>query len=231
VDAVAASLDATATRLGELVARERAFSADASHQLRTPLTALRVELETLELRDELAEVAAALREVERLEGTIATLLAVARDAPRGAATADLSAVLEELDRDWRPRLGRLARPLRIAVRVPDATVRASADVVREILGVLVDNALEHGRGAVDVVVRPAGRFVAVDVTDEGPGVDADAGDVFARRGGGGPGHGIGLALARSLAHAEGGRLALARIGSRPTFTLTLPAATDGERED
>ena len=84
VDAVAAALDATAARLGDLVARERAFSADASHQLRTPLAALRIELEALELRGdappELPRRAGAGRSAA--EHTIDTLLAVARDAPR-----------------------------------------------------------------------------------------------------------------------------------------------------
>src|SRR4051812_20561579 len=77
-DEIAAALDDTARRLGDLVARERAFSAGASHQLRTPLAALRIELEALELRSEAPpELARALAQVERLQTTIDTLLAVA----------------------------------------------------------------------------------------------------------------------------------------------------------
>jgi signal transduction histidine kinase len=111
--------------------------------------------------------------------------------------------------------------LRIATAATPAIARSSPTVVREILEVLLANACVHGAGAVTVAVRPSGDWIAVDVTDEGPGV-ADSEEAFARRSGSGEGHGIGLALARSLAHAEGGRLAVSASGAHATFTLTLP---------
>jgi signal transduction histidine kinase len=229
VDAVSAALASTARRLDDLVSRERAFSADASHQLRTPLTALRMELEALELRggSDAPELAAALREVDRLGTTIDTLLAVARDAPRGDALADVAGVLDGLEPRWRAALAQDARPLRVAVRARSTTVRAAPTVVREVLDVLLANAAQHGAGAVDVVVRDGSGFLAVDVRDEGPGVPDRAGDVFARRAG--SGHGIGLALARSLAVAEGGGLELTSDAAGTAFTLRLAlgAADDG----
>jgi signal transduction histidine kinase len=221
VDEVAGALDATAGRLDDMVARERAFTADASHQLRTPLAALRIELEAMQLRgDDAPELVTALAQVDRLQGTVETLLAVARDAPRADAEADLAALVEELADRWRGPLAAVARPLRAQVGSGPAVARASPAVVNEVLDVLLSNALRHGAGAVTVRVRRRDGTLAVDVADEGPGVSGDPELAFARRSGGAEGHGIGLALARSLAHAEQGRLTV----EHATFTLLLRAA-------
>jgi signal transduction histidine kinase len=78
-----------------------------------------------------------------------------------------------------------------------------------------------------VTARAIDGWVAIDVADDGPGLGDDPEACFVRRSrGAGDGHGIGLALARSLAHAEGGRLT-ARAGARPVLTLMLRAAPDG----
>jgi signal transduction histidine kinase len=222
LDAVAGALDTTAGRLGDTVARERAFTADASHQLRTPLAALRLELEALELRGDAApELTTAIGQVDRLQSTVETLLAVARDAPRGDATADLGALIGELEDRWRGQLAAVSRPLRTSVPAGrPAVARASPAVVGEILDVLLSNALRHGAGAVTVRVRRREGTLAVDVADEGAGLTGDSELAFARRSGNSAGHGIGLALARSLAHAERGRLTV----EGATFTLLLPAA-------
>jgi signal transduction histidine kinase len=224
VDGVATALDATAERLGELIARERAFSADASHQLRTPLAALRIELEALELRSDDPELAAAIAQVERLQATIDTLLAVARDHPRADQVAAVAPVLDALGAAWHGPLAADGRPLRFAGDVRAVQVRASAGVLREVLEVLLANAYTHGRGTVTVGVRSAGDWVFVEVADEGAGF-RDPETPFARRGSSRSGHGIGLALARALAHAEGGRLAITRTGPEPAITLTLRSAT------
>jgi signal transduction histidine kinase len=226
LDAVGAALDATAERLDELVSRERAFSADASHQLRTPLAALRLELETIELgSDPSEELTAALAQVDRLQATIDTLLDVARDAPRRSAHCDLRTLLDEVEQQWAPRLAAHGRPLRTLVRARRPVALASAGVVSEVLDVLVANADRHGGGAVTLTVRDTQGWLAVDVADEGPGLSGDPESAFTRRAPMGDGHGIGLALARSLAHAEGGRLTVSSPGPEPTFTLLLRVAT------
>jgi signal transduction histidine kinase len=221
VDEVAAALDSAAERLDDLISRERAFSADASHQLRTPLAALRLELEAMELRGaSSAELDAALNQVERLQETVGTLLALARDAPRRAALTPLQALFDELEQRWHGPLAAEGRPLRVRVEEDVASVRGSATVLREILDILLDNAQRHGAGAVAVHARRAGPSVAVDVGDEGPGPALGPEELFARRSASGDGHGIGLALARSLAYAEGARLTLTRTAP-PVFTLLL----------
>jgi signal transduction histidine kinase len=224
LDAVARGLDTSAERLDQLLARERAFSADASHQLRTPLAALRIELEGLALRGQRTpELTAALGQVDRLEQTVSTLLAVARDGPQAREPVAFEEVLRHLEGTWRGRLAESGRPLRVLVEPKRPMVRASGAVVQEILNVLVDNATRHGAGEVGVTARDAKGWLAIDVTDEGPGLRGDPEDAFARRSGSTDGHGIGLALARSLADAEGGRLELGRAAPNPVFTLLLPS--------
>ena len=222
VDEVGAALDATARRLDDLVTRERSFSADASHQLRTPLAALRLELEALELRGE--ELPAALAQVERLQETVDTLLAVARDAQPATATADLAVLVDGAERRWRGPLAADGRPLRVEITAADPVARAAPRVVDEILEVLLANAHAHGEGAVTAGVRDAGGWLAVEVADEGAGFAVAPEAAFARRAGSNGGHGIGLALARSLAHAEGGRLELVEAGPHPVLRLLVRAA-------
>jgi signal transduction histidine kinase len=228
LDEVASALEVTGERLGELVSRERSFSADASHQLRTPLAALRLELESLELRgDPPAEVTAALTQVDRLEATIDTLLAVARDNQRGERSVDLTAVADQLERRWRGPLAGDGRALRVSLENPRLTAAASPPVVDQILEVLLDNAHRHGRGSVTLAVRETSGWIAVDVADEGPGLGAQPDEVFIRRSAGSNGHGIGLSLARSLATAEGGVLTAGTGPAGSVFTLRLARAPGG----
>lgn len=228
LDAAAEALNATAERLGDVLARERAFSADASHQLRTPLTALRVRLEAALLqpgreRDEV--LGDALSEIDRLHSTVDDLLALARDTPPDRDAIDIADLVGDAERRWHGPLAAQGRPLRVRVQAPLPPVRASARAITQILDVLLDNAARHGAGA--ITLSCAARLddaVAVDVADEGPGPPSGDLALFHRRSPAAAGSGIGLALARSLAEAEGGRLVLARAGPRPVFTLFLPAA-------
>jgi Histidine kinase-, DNA gyrase B-, and HSP90-like ATPase len=118
------------------------------------------------------------------------------------------------------------RPLHVTVAAGLPPVRASAAAIRQILGVLIANAAERGAGKVSIRARRAGNGLAVEVGDQGAGVAGDPELVFARRSGATPGRGIGLALARSLAGAEGGRLLLTHPGPQPVFSLLLPAAPE-----
>jgi signal transduction histidine kinase len=228
IDEAGASFDATAERIGTLVTRERAFTADASHQLRTRLTGLRLGLESA-LLDPGADARAALRtavaEADRMESTLEDLLALARDVASDRGPLGLPALLDELERSWRGRLAAEGRPLRIRTDEPLPTAYASAAAVRQVVDVLLANAAAHGAGAVTVRARGL-PGVAIDVSDEGSGVTGPPDSVFSRRSDAAAGHSIGLAMARSLARAEGGHLALRAPGPGPVFTLLLRADDD-----
>jgi signal transduction histidine kinase len=231
LDAAAEALDRTARRLGDTLERERRFSADASHQLRTPLTRLRLALETATLdpatsgrddeRDEL--IAEALRHADRLEATIDELMALARDTQPEQASTDLQSTLDDLEAEWHERFAHRNR--RLEIRAQPGAVRAAASpaALRHSLDVLVTNAYDHGAGRTTITTAPAAAGgVTIDVSDEGPGF-ADPDAAFTRRSADATGHGIGLTLARSLIEAEGGRLLVVRPGPSPTVRILLPA--------
>lgn len=233
-DDVARTLDRTAGRLASMLERSRSFSADASHQLRTPLTALRLDLEALEAatsggRVEGARglVSAATAEADRLEATIDELLALA-DAPPGGEEVDLGALVAERLAAWQA----LARAQQRHVVVQQGAaprVRARAAAIGQCLQVLLDNALLHGRGTITVVVGAVERGpgdqagARLCVADEGPGLPPDATSGVAGYGPG-SGSGRGLALARSLIEAEGGRLRVDSGDGAAMVCLLLPAA-------
>jgi signal transduction histidine kinase len=176
----------------------------------------------------------ALAAVDRLETTITDLLTLARDTGPAREPIDIGAVLVELAPGWRVVAEAQGRPLEVGAEPGLPPVRVSGAAVRQVLEVLVSNALVHGRGEVTVRVGETPGGIAVDVVDEGDGITGDLEAVFGGRGdvtpstspggpSGGSHHGIGLPLARSLAEAEGGRLLLRNAGPRPRFSLLLPA--------
>lgn len=234
IDSVGESLNSTAKRLGDLVQRERSFSADASHQLRTPLAGLRLQLEAALDKtggDLTGALTSAIAAADRLEQTVDGLLELARDARRDRVLTDVQKLLDEVERDWAGRPATAHRPLQVEIDPGAPRCVASGTAVRQVLAVLLDNAAMHGGGAVTVTVRDSSGALAIDVSDEGPGVSVPEGDLFVRRADTAAGHGIGLALARSLAEAEGGRLRLT-TAHPATFTLLLPrvdAALEGQR--
>ena len=131
----------------------------------------------------------------------------------------MPALLDELRRDHHGALADAGRRLTVVPAADLPPAAASAPANRQVLGVLLDNALRHGRGTVTVAARDAAQALALDIADEGR-IDAPD-ELFVRRSAAASGHGIGLALARSLTEAEGGRLVLSSR-SPTTFTLLLP---------
>ena len=224
VDAVGAAFTTTAGRLDDILARERAFSAEASHQLRTPLAALRLRLETAANqtgRDLRPVVTAALADADRLDAIVEELLALSRDRhTERAAPLPVDEILSEAAGPHRGMLAATRRELRTVTEPGLPAVLASPTALRQVLAVLLDNAERHGAGTVTLTAREEGDAVALDVADEGPG-PRDGTDPFDRSAA--RGHGIGLALARRLTEDQAGRLLLSHR-SPPVFTVYLHAA-------
>lgn len=224
IDAIGTALSSAGQRIGELVSRSQAFAADASHQLRTPLTGLRIVLEgelahpRNDPRDALQE---ALVQVDRLDRTVESLLALAREEGTDRPLVSLDGVVRRAEGRWRPFFSRQQRLLVARIGPCPTPARAREIALLHVLDVLLDNALQHGAGTVTLELRCDMTGARIVVSDQGPGV-ADPGAVFQRRQPGATGTGIGLALARRLAEAEGAMLRLlpTRIGA--AFELRLP---------
>lgn len=223
-DMAGQALAVTARRLGEVLERERRFTTAVSHQLRTPLTALVLGLEAAQTAEEgarRAAVATALRRAEHLAETVEELLRLARETHESAAGVDAALVVKRVVERYRATAVETGRTLVVRCDSGLAPVQVAEAAIAQVLGTLLDNALIHGRGQIRVCVVDVGTGVAVEVGDEGPGLDGCEEPVLAERS---PAvrRGIGLPLARSLAEAEGGRLVVRRAGPRPVFSLLLP---------
>ena len=231
IDAVGDALTSSGARIADLVGREREFSSNASHQLRTPLTALRVRLEEAAMggADEMGPALDdAFVEVDRLEATIRELLALARPGQVSApGLAPAGEVLDSTVRRWEPLLVQRARRIETSVDGRVASELVPARPVFEVLGVLVENALHHGAGTVRLTARLTSGHLVVRVSDEGPGIPAGFDQtIFTRHVSSGDGTGVGLALARTLAQSVGGRLELIDA-RRAEFELFVPLAVSG----
>ena len=228
IDHAGAALNRTADRLSALIARQRSFTADASHQLRTPLTRLRLELENgLEgdpdgLRRAVQE---GLASADVLAQTVDDVLAVTHGDGGGGSFA-VEVLLDGIREGWHATLAAQDRPLRVRWE-PGLVVVASLPATRQIVQALVDNAYRHGSGVVQIQARDVGGAVAIDVLDEGASdgggpVRVEVTDTAQPR------TGRGLGLARSLAEAEGGRLTTGTQDGLTRVSVYLPARPEGE---
>ena len=231
LDSLAEALDTSATALAKLVQRERQLVGDVSHQLRSRLTALQLHVESLTNHpdpDVAADAEGAQEQTDRLAAVLAELLAAARAASEAdTEPVDASAMLAELAEEWRGPVRAAERSLRS--RIADGLVaRATPARLREVIGVLLDNALQHGAGTITLAARRGDGTVVIEVSDAGKGVPEQlAGHIFERGVSAGGSTGVGLALARALAEADGGRLELS--GRRPaTFSVFLREPTPDE---
>ena len=204
IDDAGQALDVAAERLGSLIDRERAFSADASHQLRTPITTLRLGIETaladprMDPREALEE---ALEDTDHLVDTVQELLALAADTPAERDPWPLDGLLDEIEERWHGPLARQGRPFRVQHATDDIQIASPRAAAAHVLDALVDNAARHGAGTVTLSVRSVAGGLTLVVEDEGTGIDGDAERLFERRSSGAQGNGIGLAMARRMAEA------------------------------
>ena len=224
MDAVADQLNASTEQLARMLERERHFSANASHQLRTALTALRIPLEELTLAEDRAEVREltelVIHQADRLQATIEELLALAHGQAEPSRDYDAAAVIADRATAWRPVLARQGRRLEAPSTGP-VPASGSPATLRQVLDVLIDNARLHGAGTVRIDVEVRAGSAVVSVGDEGPGIaEGSEQRIFERGTSFGGGRGVGLAAARDLLDHDGGRLVLAR-SSPPVFDAFL----------
>lgn len=225
LDEVSRSLARSSQQVAVTSSRERNVIADASHQLRTPLTAVLMRLEEIVASDDLdlvhEEANDAIEQVERLTAIVEELLSRNRTSS-GPVRVSLDSVLAGLQREWQPAYEKARRSIRVTGE-RGLVVEAAPVPVAEVLSTLLENSLAHGEGTVGVEVRRSGPSVVVEVSDEGTGIPAVLAPHVFERSVSSTGSGIGLALARDLAESEGGRLELLSA-SPAVFALFLSAA-------
>jgi signal transduction histidine kinase len=237
---LASSFNAMAGSVGAALRQQRDFVADASHQLRNPLAALRLQVENLREHvdgDGRADLLDALDATEQLSELVDALLRLARAEATKAeqCPTDICACVDGRTTAWRTLLPDLVVDTADTVDTGGAagrTVLARRDVVEQILDILLDNAAKFAAGSrVSVTVSRSGQDIVVQVRDGGPGLPetdlARAGERFFRSPAHQniPGTGLGLAIAHELATHSGGRLDIAN--AEPTglaVTVRLPGA-------
>src|SRR5579863_8223971 len=233
LDQVADGLDSAARRVTSLLTADRELAIDASHQLRTPLTALSMRLEEMiasaDDPDAVREEGkAALAQAERRADVVTQLLSPARRV--GAGSTGLISVdkivLQQIT-EWEPAFRRAGRKM---VLIGESRLQAyvTPGGLAQVIATLLDNALMHGKGTVTIRRTQSAGSVVIEVEDEGNGVPAElVSRIFERCvSGRTEGTGLGLALARTMATADGGQIVLARRRP-PVFAVFLPRNPPG----
>ena len=239
VDRLVSVLNRVLERLERSVAQLRRFTADAAHELRTPISAMRARLEVALIREggdvPRDVVVDALEQTEKLGRLAEDLLMLAR-VEGGAvkatvmdATVNLSTLVEEVATALVPIAEEQSRPFRWEAS-PDLVVRGSEPLLKRVLVNLVDNAFRHtpATAGVELGARREGSTVVVEVRDDGPGVDpAVRAHLFERfRHGATGGTGLGLALVREIVDRHRGTVTVeGRNGRGTSARVTLALAT------
>lgn len=225
VVAMARALNRLAGRIEELLAAERDSVADLSHRLRTPVTALRLDADSV-LEPEVAD---RLRvHVSQLERTVDAIVHDARRPSRApvASACDITRVVRDRVSFWSALAEDQGRPLRLTMPPPPLRVRLDADDLADVVDVLIDNVFAHTEEGVPLEVWVIQRLdggVALTVEDGGPGLPP--GDIVSRGRSGAGSTGLGLDIVRRAALATGGALELgsSRLGGALIRVILGPA--------
>lgn len=214
-------------RVSQALKMQRNFVADVSHELRTPLTTVRGNLALLRRNPPEAERADILKDIEeesdRLIRLVNNLLVLARadardeESPGAPERLALRPLVAEVVRQARA----LDTEREIVEQIEDVELCANRDTLKQVLLILLDNALKHSSGAITLSAAPEGEQVVLRVQDQGPGIPPDIlAHVFERfyRGAGqaAAGFGLGLPIARALVESQGGTITLHSTPSEGT---------------
>jgi signal transduction histidine kinase len=217
------ALNQLADRIGELLVAEREVAADLSHRLRTPVTALRLDAETVDD----PETADRLREhIDHLQRTIDAVVAEARRPVRDSFRGRCDARVVVMDRVhfWKPLAEDQGRPVQVDATDESLPVAVAADDLRDLVDNLIDNVFAHTPDGTPwgIALSRTAEVVVLTVHDSGPGLDDPA--MTARGSSGSGSSGLGLDIVRRIARSAGGELT---VGSSPTggasFQVTLAA--------
>ena len=236
-NAMLSRLQAAYEQITHALQVQRDFVADVSHELRTPLTTIRGNLALLQRdppvpTDEQTDILRDLtEESERLTRLVNDLLTLARaDAGRELEldTVDVRGLVADVCRQARL----LAPDREINCETPDTvTGLVNSDALRQVLLILLDNAINHAHGPVYVAVQDGDPYIRISVQDSGPGMSAELqarvfdrfyrGDISRST----PGFGLGLSIARALVQAQKGTIELeSQPGQGSAFAIYLPCA-------
>lgn len=230
IDDIGRALDVSSDQVAMMFAAERHFTADATHQLRTGITGISMRLELLAMNENplvSADAHEALEQIDRLDQVIDDLLAAARSRFEGERQPfDLGRLAEVHVEEWRSRFAAVQRDVRLVIEgaPSDHAVSGTKGLAGQVLGILLENSLRHGRGTTTVTVTD-GSLVVVDA---GPGMsDEVASTVFDGPVDPAAQHGRGLSLARRLAQVDGASLDLVEPRPARFRYRLLPAARSG----
>lgn len=225
VQHVGTALNGLAARMGELLAREREYSADLSHRLRTPLTALRIDAEGITDPDNRERIGEG---VDAVEGAVSEIIRELRRPVREGvwATCDATAVVDERAKFWSALAEEQQRPMTLNIPPDPLPVRVGPEDLAAAVDVLLDNVFAHTPDgtafALELLARPDGGAL-LSVHDAGPGL---RGRTLVHRGASSEGStGLGLDIARRTAAYSGGGLVVgsgALGGARITLELGPP---------
>jgi signal transduction histidine kinase len=228
---VSTGLNRLAVRIGELLAHERETVADLSHRLRTPLTALRIDAESLRDDEEMARV---INDVDGLTRTVNEIIREARRPTDGGGTAcDAGDVVRGRAAFWRALAEDQERQMMVEVAPAGLPVRASARDVAACVDILLENVFAHTPEGAALAIRVssrAGGGAWLVVTDEGPGFSDP--DPTLRGNSSGGSTGLGLDIARRIAENSGGTLMLghSRQGGGAVTVGLGSAVSPGKQE-
>ncbi len=236
VSRLAETMNRMLARLEEAAERQRAFVADASHDLQSPLAALRAQLEVAQAHPDRVEVGQLSRDLldtsASMEALVHDLVYLAAQDHDGSPARLEPVDLDDLVLEEVARLRPVARVSLDTEGVSAAPVLGNGPDLRRLVRNLLDNAVRHAATTVRVSVSTAGDAVLLDVVDDGPGVTpADRDRVFDRffrrdtARSRGTGSGLGLAIARSVARRHGGDVRLVDSQTGAHFRLRLPQAS------